>query len=291
MRALVLGLIGALVALPAAAIVAPKDQHIFKGSSVPSEPFAEWEVKDQNGTRVMIAQGKEAVDKAPANAARYAVKTIEYPTGTIRVFSFKKATGGVLHMTTVETDIYVLKGSAEIGVGDKREKLVAGDAVSMPSGVLRSYGNAEDTEIVAWTVGSSVPNPKAMVVRGKDVKPQMTGEWDENGKVVRTATTEETEKRAPKDARRLLSKRYNFDGNSIRVAHLYKGANRAPAKTTTDSLIYVTEGPIMFHQEKESMEVNPGDFIREEAGLTHIWEQIHDGGFVTTTGYPVVPKK
>ena len=65
----------------------------------------------------------------------------------------------------------------------------------------------------------------------------------------------------------------------------------APAKTTTDSLIYVTEGPIIFHQEKEMMEVNPGDFIREEAGLTHIWEQVHDGGFVTTTGFPVVPKK
>ena len=286
MRALVLGLAVALVALPAAAIVAPKDQHIFKGSSIPTEPVAAWEVKDQNGTQVMVAQGKDAVGKAPANAVRYEMKSIEYPSGTIYEYTFKKATGGVLHKIGAETELYVLKGSAEVGVGDKREQLVTGDGVSIPSGALRSYGAPEDTVIIAWKVGSSVPNPKPMVVRGKDVKPQMTGEWDENGKVVRSETTEETEKRAPKDARRLLSKRYEFDGNSLRVAHLYKGANRAPAKTTTDSLIYVTEGPIIFHQEKETMEVNPGDFIREEAGLTHIWEQVHDGGFVTTTGFP-----
>jgi quercetin dioxygenase-like cupin family protein len=295
MRTLVLGLAGALVTLPAAAILAPTNPietvHIFKGSSIPSEPFAEWEVKDEHGTRVQLAQGKEAVDKAPANAVRYEVKTVSYPTGTIREFRFKKATGGVLHMTTVETELYVLKGSAEVGVGKKREKLAAGDGVSMPSGVLRSVGTPEDTVIIAWTVGSSVPNPKAMVVRGKDVKAEMTGEWDEDGKVKRTGTTAETNKQAPKDARRLLSKRYEFDGNSLRVAHLYKGANRSPAKTTTDSLIYVTEGPIIFHQEKEVMEVNPGDFIHEEAGLTHIWEQVHDGGFVTTTGYPVIPVK
>ncbi len=302
MRALVLGVLGALMTLPAAAQLAPinpvENPHIFPGDAVKADVFAAWETKDEKGSRVNVAQGKDAVAKAPANAVRYEVRTNVYPTGTIREYKFKKATGGVLHPLTTDTELYVLKGAVEVGVGKKREKLGVGDAVSMPSGALRSVGKGEDTTIISWTVGSSVPNPKAMLIRGKDVKAEMTGEWDENGKVVRTSTTAETNKRAPKDARRLLSKRYEFDGNSIRVAHLYKGANRAPALMTQDSLIYISEGPIVFEQGKdpattpgEKHEVNPGDFVREEAGLKHIWHQVHDGGFITTTGFPVMAEK
>jgi quercetin dioxygenase-like cupin family protein len=188
----------------------------------------------------------------------------------------------VLHPIGDETQLYVLEGAATVGVGGAPTSIRAGDAVSRPDGMLRGDG---DATLIAWTVGSAVAAPRPMVVRAEDVTAQMTAEWMEGDTVVRTATTAETEGKAPADAKRLLSRRYTFDGNSIRVAKLLKGGRRAPATMTADSLIYVTGGPLRFRQGDEEMVVNAGDFIREEAGLTHVWDQLEDGGFVTTTGF------
>lgn len=125
-----------------------------------------------------------------------------------------------------------------------------------------------------------------MVVRAKDVNTETTAEWVQDGKVMRTATSADTNAKAPADAVKLIMRRYNFDGNSIRVVRLVKGGSRQLAKATSDSLIYITGGPVRFHQADEVQEVNAGDFIREETSLSHIWDQLNDGGFVTTTGIP-----
>lgn len=55
--------------------------------------------------------------------------------------------------------------------------------------------------------------------------------------------------------------------------------------STADSLIYVTDGHVRFRRGDEVAEVRAGDFIREEAGMTHVWDQLEDSGFITTTGF------
>lgn len=250
----------AVASIALAASVGAADQHIFPGDSVPATSLS---ARDERGV------------------VEYHVKSVVHPTGTIKVLTFTRAAGGVLHPIGDETELYVLEGTATVGVGGVPTAVKAGDAVSRPDGVLRGDG---DARIIAWTVGSAVAAPTPMVVRAEDVTGQMTAEWNEGGKVIRTATTAETEAKAPLDAKRLFSRRYNFDGNSIRVAKLLKGGSRAPAKMTADSLIYVTGGPLRFRQGDEVAVVNAGDFIREEAGMTHVWDQLEDGGFITTTG-------
>ncbi|MSO99167.1 MAG: hypothetical protein EXR11_13285 [Rhodospirillaceae bacterium] len=256
-------------------------QHIFPGDAIPAIPHATW---IESGV-IRVAVGAPAVAKAPATATRYSVKTIVHPTGTIHEMMFTKTGGGVFHPVGTITQLYVLKGSAEVGVGSQRVQIKQGDAISRPSGILRSQATPEDTTIIAWSVGSSVKNPKPMVIRGEDVTAETTAEWMEGDKVVRTA---DTNAKAPPDAKKLISKRYEFDGNSIRVARMLKGGSRAPALMTADSLIYITHGRLRFHQYgngiDEVREVTSGDFIREQAGMTHIWDQLEDGGFVTTTG-------
>ena len=272
----------------APAVPAPAEpastQHIFPGDTIPAIPHATW---IESGA-IRVAVGAPAVAKAPATATRYSVKTIVHPTGTIQEIIFTKASGGVFHPIGTLTQLYVLKGSAEVGVGNQMASIKQGDAVSRPSGILRSGATPEDTTIIAWNVGSSVKNPKPMVIRGEDVTAETTAEWMEGDKVVRTATTADTNAKAPPDAKKLISKRYEFDGNSIRVARMLKGGSRAPALMTADSLIYITHGHLRFHQYgngiDEAREVTSGDFIREQAGMTHIWDQLEDGGFVTTTG-------
>ena len=262
----------------ASADPAPAGKHILSGDTVAAVPHVSWE---QDG-RLHTAIGQTAVNQAPATAARYEVKAVTWPTGTLRVLTYKD--GGALHPISDETELYVMSGAAEVGVGGQRVSIVAGDAVSRPSGAIQSGKAVGETVILAWSVGSTVRDPKPMVARAADVSAETTAEWLEGGQVMRTATTVETNAKAPPDAVKLISRRYNFDGNSIRVARFVKGGSRQLAKMTSDSLIYVTGGPVRFHQADEVQVVNAGDFIREESGLSHIWDQLSDGGFITTTG-------
>lgn len=268
------------LAWPVLAETVPDGRHIVPGADVAAAPFATW---IEDGT-VRTASGADIAAQAPAQAVRYAVKAVKWPTGTVRVLTFSGSAGGVLHLITDETELYVLSGSAVVDVGGAATPIAAGDAVSRPNGALRNGSQANDAVILAWSVGSTVANPKPMIVRAGDVTAETTAEWLDGDKVMRTATTADTNAKAPAHAVKLISRRYNFDGNSIRVARFVKGGTRQPAKMTADSLIYVTGGPVRFHQADETAIVNAGDFIREEAGLSHVWEQLSDGGFITTTG-------
>jgi len=225
--------------------------------------------------------------KAPAQAVRYSVKTVQWPTGTVQVLTFTKAGGGVLYPISRETELFVLKGSVQAMVGSETVVLKAGDVASQPRGTLRSVGAAEDTTIVTWDVTSLDGKIAPAVVRAKDAKTVPSWQWQADGKTMRAATFEET-KKAPDDAVKLTVTRYEFPGNSIRVANMEPAVHpTAPAQVPTDSLIYLTSGHVRFHEGGETAELHGGDFIREDASQSHVWEHLEKSSFVTTSALPV----
>ena len=168
--------------------------------------------------------------------------------------------GGLLHAITDETEFFVLKGSVTATVNGSPVLLKAGDVAARATGALRA-GDAEDTQIISWNVGSLTPDPKPAVVRAADAP--------ETG-----------------NPALLKVKRYEFPGNSIRVATMIAGGKNGPTSAKTESLIYIKEGYVRFFEGDEVHDVHAGDFIWEEANVQHRWEHADGGSFVTTTGIP-----
>jgi quercetin dioxygenase-like cupin family protein len=267
---------------PPVPIVAPPprlDTNVLFGKDIPVVPMAEWSVEqkgaaEQTGARVLIAAGPAELGRAPPEASRYDSQTFRFPSGDIRVLTFRKASGGVLHLVTKEKAIYVVKGSAVVDVAGVATEIFAGDVVSLPGGVLRSRpGKAEDTTIVAFTVLDGAPNAKAMVIRGKDAKPAVIKGGAKAGLGNTTVTVQ----------------RYPFDGNSIRAAKLSGKGSTAPVVPTVDALIYVLSGPMQITIGDEVKTVSAGDALREPAGLSTHWDVPQKGSFIATNGVPLVP--
>lgn len=222
----------------------------------PVIPMAAWE----EGAMAKMAAGPDAAS-APSGAVTYKAKQVIWPTARVRVMMFDKANGGVLHPITDETLLYVMSGSAEVGVGTETVKISEGDVVSFPSGTLRNAGMASDATILTWTAPSLTTETTPTYVAGDSVE--------------------------GRDMGAIALKRYTFPGNSVRVVELRAGNTTGVNSAKTDSLIYVTGGPMTFNQNGQSFVVNEGDFIREIAGLDHNWNVTSDSGFVTTSGKPL----
>jgi quercetin dioxygenase-like cupin family protein len=249
--------------------------------------MAEWEVVqegrgEQTGARVLIAEGDEAVGKAPAGASRYEARTYKFPSGAVRVLSWKRGDGPVIHQITFETEIYMLEGAAEVDVAGVPTKIAAGDAVFMPGGVLRNLKPTSDTVVVQFFVSATTSAPKASVVRGDALKESWTVQWREGDKPMTARTPEEIAK-APPGAARYAVKRYVFDGNSIRLADLKKGGITNTVKTgASDALFYVTKGRLRRTEGDEVFEAVAGDALRELAGVAGHWELLEDSAFIAT---------
>src|SRR5262245_29364451 len=114
MRFLLVAFCAVLAASAASAETAPPGKHILAGNTIAAVPHAAWD----EGGKIRTASG-DALAKAPANAVRYEMKTVIWPTGTVKVLTFKKDAGGVLHALTDEIQLYVMAGAAEVGVGGK----------------------------------------------------------------------------------------------------------------------------------------------------------------------------
>ncbi len=270
--------------------------HIFlPGKSAPVLPMAEWDVVqtvagEQTGERVLIAEGAEAIAaRAPTGASKYEAKTYKFPPGSARVLTFRKADGPVIHQITFETEIFMLQGSAEVTVGGEKLTLNKGDAAFLPSGVLRNMNPKEDTVVLQFFVGSKSENPRASVVRAKDLEETTIAQWEADGKWHTVRTPEEVRK-APKSAVVYSVKRYGFDGNSIRNAKLKKGGRTAPSKYDVDILIYISKGRMIRYEGDQVFEAVAGDVLREEIGQTGYWEVLEDSEFFSTDA-PVDPRK
>ena len=232
------------------------DVYVVSSRDNPAITMAAWE--EEGAVRMAI--GAEAAN-APSAAIKYSARQVLWPTARVRVLMFDKDSGGVLHPITDETILYVLSGTAKVGVGDETVDLVAGDVVSFPSGALRNSGMASDATIVTWNA------------------PSLTGETTPT--YVPGTSVEE------RSLNYLGLKRYQFPGNSVRYARQLAGLNSNPVTSKSDSLIYVTGGPMRFTQNGKSFVVSEGDFIREIAGLAHFWNVETESAFVTTSGKPL----
>ena len=242
-----------------AASVAPEsaDTYVVAGKDRAATPMAAWQKK----TKVLTAAGADAVKKAPRNAVRYDAKIVAWPTATVKLLTFRKANGGVLHPITDETLVYVLEGNAQATVNGKAVVLATGDVASLPSGALSNPGKPVDAVLVAWTAGSLMPGATPTVVAAQSVAPQTMGQ--------------------------LTIRRYEFPGNSVRAVNLAKGMKTPPNSAKTDSLIYVTRGPMQFTENGQTFTVTGGDFLREVTGVQHNWDVTEESGFVTTSALPV----
>jgi quercetin dioxygenase-like cupin family protein len=283
------GLAQAVAQTPSADLI-----HI-PGSSLEPIPVAEWDVpnRDVDGPvvpRIRTSEGAEAVARAPANATRYTAKEYNFPMGTLRVLTFEKDAGPVVHQVTYETELYLLEGSATVGVGGEDVSIVAGDAVFLPSGVLRNDKPDGDTVVALFFVPHTAENPKSMVVRGADLPQMRIAQYVRDGEST-TAVKPEDIANAPEDAGVFDLKRYAFDGNSIRLAMLHKGGRTTPATNgRTDILIYITKGRMRRTEDGKVYEVVAGDAIREEFGKTGYWELLEESEFLATD-MPFDPSK
>jgi quercetin dioxygenase-like cupin family protein len=239
--------------------------NFIAGASVPWVPMAEWE---RPGGMSSIAAGDDEIAKAPPTASKYRSKTFTFPTGTIRVLEFGKGDvgkveGGFLHKITFETEIFVVKGSVDIGVRGAVKSLKAGDAVNLPAGDMTAKPDAGDIELVLFTVGSSAKDPAATVVHPEDAKPIVLP----------------PEKGAPSQD----IKFYAFDGNSIRTAAVKAPGTTGVVTPKVDSIIYMLSGHMRNLVGTEIMDVHAGDALREPAGLETHWDVFEDSLFVATS--------
>ena len=276
-RMTALWLLGA--GLMAAAPLALAQSNIRFGADTPVVAMAEWEVQqtgaaEQTGARILIAAGADELARAPANASRYDSQTFRFGSGDIRVLKFYKSTGGVVHQITTETQLYVVKGSATVGVAGQVVELHAGDAVNLPSGVLRSVPkHAEDTTVVLHTVRTSPAGAKAVVVRAKDTpaSPLTAGP------------------KAGADGVKVSVQKFAFDGNSIRIAHLVGPGKTGVVTPPADALIYLLSGRMEITIGDEVKVVKAGDALCEAAGLPTHWDVLEESTFIATNGAKAAP--
>lgn len=256
----------------------PMPSNFLYAKDVPVVPMAEWEIvqkgaAEQTGARILIAAGDAELVRAPKDAVRYDSQTFKIPTGSVRVLTFKKANGGVLHQITTETVLYVVKGSGEVGVNGVPTKIVAGDVVNLPNGVLRSIKKkAEDTTVLAFTVGYATPS-KSVLVRGKDIK----------------STTMANGATQDANAAKTNLKRYTFEGNSVRIAGLTGRGKTTAATPRVDVLVYMLSGRMANTVGDETKTVSAGDVLREEAGKPTSWDVFEDSVFLAINAPLIVP--
>ena len=233
--------------------------------------MAEWDVLqtvkgEQTGQRILIREGTESLSgPAPDDASEYEARIHKYPSGAVRILSWDKDSGSVVHQVTFETELFILQGDVDMELMDETIQLGAGDAVSLPAGVLRNMNPSEDTVIVQHFVGNTAENPKTEVVRGAEQSEMHLVQWMNNGEAV-TAVKEEDIANAPSDAAALSVTRYLFEGNSIRHARLKKGGTTNPKTYKVDVLIYITKGRMRRTEGDHVFEVSAGDTVRETLG-------------------------
>ncbi len=278
-----------------AGVTANQSEVVFMpGASVPSVAFAEWDIEDdesKRGARTLIAQGKEEADKAPRNASRYEAKTYDFPTGTLRVLRWKKGTP-IIHQIGFATEVFVLEGSATLtplyGIKQADVKMGAGDAFYFPSGTIRNPKPSQDFVIIEAIVGSSTPNPKGGVIRLKDAEPRWTAQWEEGGQF-KTVTKKEEYAKAPKGAVKYTSKRYIWEGNSMRVSTWEKGGRTSVGTNgRVDVLFYCIKGRLRRTEGKEVFELAAGDCMREVKGYSGFWEPLEADSAYFATDAPLI---
>lgn len=228
--------------------------------------------------RSFIAEG-DAAATAPEGASRYTAQEYNFPMGALRVLKWDS--GPVIHQITFETQLYMLKGSATVGVAGEIVTVNAGDAVFLPSGILRNANPEGETVVLTYIVPNSAEAPKAKVVRGEGLGVMAIAQWMD-GDDPTTATDHDAILKAPDGAAKFTVRRYSGDGNSFRHAVLEAGGRTTPATNGRDILIYINKGRMERTEDGVLYTVEAGDAIREENAKSGYWEILEDSEFIAT---------
>jgi len=267
----------------------PLSESFLPGDSIEAVPMAGWDVTDAGGSRTLSASGQGAVDQAPNDASRFTQKSYDFPTGSIRVLEFNKANGGMIHVLTDETTLYMLKGEGTVEVAGETVSINQGDAVSYPSGTLR--GDGDGTAILWVVTGNDIEGePKPKVVRSVDTTFAQMGYWPnpDGGDRILVTTAEEL-KDAPAHAIRLDMRNYAFDDNGLVVTKNYKSGPTNKSRGNRDALLYIASGKMRWFQDDIDVTAVPGDAIRETAGRYHNWIRMEDSSFIGIGTAPAAP--
>lgn len=227
------------------------------------------------------AQEADVRNIIPATAAktRGGETIYTWPTGEIHALHVKKGQPVDVAITT-ETELYVIAGTVEVGVGDKVETINAGDAVFRPSGTLRNAKPASDVRVLLYNVGTLKEAPPK-VIRLSEVTATAAASWTQDGKMVLARKAEDIAQ-APAGAAHWTTKLYDFGGNAIRVVDFKKGGASGPGLTQADALVYVAEGKIGRAEGPEHAILKPGDAVRVHKGLVGHWEAVDNAIYVHT---------
>ena len=231
------------------------------GASAPSSRIAEWYDSTQTpGNGYSIAATPAGFEKAPATASRYETRLYVFSSGTLRTLRFKKDVPS-FHLITFETMIYVLSGTAILAPLDNHPgtplTVAAGDALFLPSGVLKNPRPSEELVILQCFVERTVRNAQKSVVTSKQANTLDAVDWQVKSNTVRTKT-------------------YPFDGNKLRIITLNKARSARVAPKRADILLYVAKGKARRTDGNHLVQVVAGDCVREKIGGTASWEPLEE---------------
>jgi uncharacterized cupin superfamily protein len=234
--------------------------HI-SADSAPSSAIAEWYDSTQPpGNGFSIAATAASFAKAPVTASRYEAKLYAFPSGTLRTLSFKKD-GPSFHLITFETILYVLSGTAILTPLDnhpgKPVTVRAGDALFLPSGVLSNPKPSEELVILQGFVERTVRNARKSVVTSKQAPTIDAVDWHVGNNILRAKT-------------------YPFEGNTLRVITLSRARSARVTAGKADILLYVAQGKARRKEGDQTIQIGPGDCVRETAGGTASWEPLEE---------------
>jgi quercetin dioxygenase-like cupin family protein len=88
----------------------------------------------------------EDVSAGTATKRQVLIGPDEGPNFAMRRFIMQPGGGMPMHTNEVEHEQYVLRGSAQVRIGDERHHVKAGDVVFIPGGVPHSYDADEGDE-------------------------------------------------------------------------------------------------------------------------------------------------
>ncbi len=86
----------------------------------------------------------KTVAAGKATTIQVLISSQEGPNFALRKFSMQKGGGMPRHTNTVEHEQYVLRGEANITIGDETHHVKTGDVVFIPKGAIHSYENTGD---------------------------------------------------------------------------------------------------------------------------------------------------
>ena len=249
-------------------------QTVIRGSDVPLLTVYQWE---RNGTMLHAWPDEKKV--VPYDASVVSVKLYNFPTGQLRLLSYKAGVRSAWHLNEDDIVMYNLAGMHQIEyVGDKVFDGRAGDATMHPGGMrhhTETLSTASKVEFAFAPQGRSGVDLLADTGVGKTV--QTLAETVVDGhRVVHAASAG--------GAGVYTARTYAFPGYTLVEARYPRGEQVALHENGAEKLAYVVSGRLRVTSGATSTEVGPGDLLRLAAGRPFAREALEDSVLLEVDG-------